>query len=55
MIMTAREYYFRSAPFDLINSSRHTPLIILIPGDALLNNGFFPGDWRLAILFLGDW
>ena len=28
----AREYYFRSAP-----------LIILIPGDALLNNGLFPG------------
>ena len=34
---TAREYYFRSAPFDYL-IPRHAPLIILIPGDALLNN-----------------
>ena len=34
---TAREYYFRSAQFDKL-IPRHAPLIILIPGDALLSN-----------------
>ena len=41
-MVTAREYYFRSSPFDLI--LRDAPWIILIHGDALLNNGLFLGD-----------